>query len=326
MQPWVLLHDHLDGGLRPSTLIELAEEVGYQRLPTRDPASLAQHMDQSGAGSLERYLEAFEHTVAVMTTSEAVRRVAFEAAVDMAADGVGYAEFRFAPSLLVQYGLAMEETLEAVCDGLRLAAVESEISCGFIVDALRHQSDSLEVVESALAVGDPLIVGFDLAGPEAGYPPRLHTEAIDRARAGGLRITIHAGEAAGPDGPSYMAEAVSLGAERLGHGIEIVRDCRTREGRIIDLGPIACMILDRQIVLEVCPTSNAATGSMPLAAHPLPALLAAGFAVTLNTDNRLMSRTSMSREVEVARDVLGMGEEAIEDMMDVARGAAFAKM
>lgn len=319
----VLLHDHLDGGLRPSTLIELADACGYQGLPSVDPDELAEFLDQSRSGSLSRYLEAFEHTVAVMHSAEALRRIAREAVIDVANDGVTHAEFRFAPALTTPHGLSIEDTIEAVCDGLRSGGVESGITWGFVVDALRHHRDSDEVVERALAVRDPGVVGFDLAGPEAGFPPRLHESALRKATDGGLRLTIHAGEAAGEEGPAYMAEAVAMGAERLGHGVEIIGDCVVDGGRITDLGPVASMILERQVTLEVCPTSNAATGGIPLDRHPLPALYEAGFAVTLNTDNRLMSRTSMSREVEVATDVLGLPREAITAMSETAMGAAF---
>lgn len=326
MTPFVLLHDHLDGGLRPSTLIELADATGYQGLPSHDVETLAVHLDQSEAGSLERYLEAFDHTVAVMSTPEALQRVAYESLADLAGDGVVHAEIRFAPGLTSIHGLGIEETLEAVCDGLRAAAVDHDITWGFIVDALRHLTDSKEVVERSLTVGDPGIVGFDLAGPEAGFPPDLHADAIRMAREGGLRLTIHAGEAAGADGPDYMRQAVGLGAERLGHGVEIVRDCVIENDEIVDMGPIATMIHDQGIVLEVCPTSNASTGAIPLEEHPLPLLYRAGFAVTFNTDNRLMSRTTMSREAEIVRTVLGMDDEAIEAMTATARRGAFTRL
>ena len=320
---YVLLHDHLDGGLRPSTLIELADLCGYLGLPSQDPDELAHLLDQSNSGSLPRYLQAFEHTVAVMSSAEALRRVAREAVIDVACDAVIHAEFRFAPALTTSHGLSIEDTVEAVCDGLRSGGDESGITWGFIVVALRHHGDAETVVESSLAVRDPGVVGFDLAGPEAGFPPRLHERALRRATQGGLRLTIHAGEAAGDEGPAYMADAVAVGAERLGHGVEIIRDCVVEDGRITDLGPVASMISERQVTLEVCPTSNAATGGIPLNRHPLPALYEAGFAVTLNTDNRLMSRTSMSREVAVATDLLGLPPEAITAMSETAMRSAF---
>ncbi|MGH8911363.1 MAG: adenosine deaminase family protein [Acidimicrobiia bacterium] len=326
MRPTVLLHDHLDGGLRPTTMVELADAVGYRGLPSHDPEALADHFDQSGAGSLETYLEAFVHAVAVMATPDALHRVGYESIVDLAADGVVHAEIRFAPSLTAAHGLGVEGTLESVCAGLREGAVEAGITWGFIVDALRNQHDSLDVVTRSLSVADPGIVGFDLAGPEADYPPSLHAPALNRAREGGLRLTIHAGEAAGERGPEYMLEAVRLGAERIGHGVEIIRDCVVADGRITDLGPIASMILDRQIVLETCPTSNAATGSIALDDHPLPMLYEAGFAVTINTDNRLMSRTTMSREIAAVTDVLGMSSQSIDHMMSIARSAVFSRL
>lgn len=322
----VLLHDHLDGGLRPGTLVELADEFGHSGLISTDPEEVASYFDQSEAGSLERYLEAFDHTVAVMATPEAICRIAYEAITDLAADGVVHAEIRFAPSLTARHGLGVEDTIEAVCDGLRSAAVEAGVTWGFIVDALRHEQDSVDVVRRSLSVREPGVVGFDLAGPEAGFPPGLHAEALRLARDGGLHLTIHAGEAAGEDGPAYMAEAVELGAARIGHGVEIVRDCRVEDGRIVDLGPVASMIHDRQIVLEVCPTSNAATGNISLEDHPLPMLFDAGFAVTVNTDNRLMSRTTMSRELALVQERLGMTAEAVDAMTDTARKAAFVTL
>jgi adenosine deaminase len=326
MAPYFLLHDHLDGGLRPATLIELADTVGYRGLPSTDPEMLAEALDQSGSGSLARYLQAFEHTVAVMATPPALRRVAYEAIEDLALDGVAHAEVRFAPSLTGRHGLGIEETLEAICDGLRAAGKDHGVTWAFIVDALRHLPHSEEVVRKALSIDTPGIVGFDLAGPEAGFPPSLHAAALRTAARGGLRLTIHAGEAAGREGPAYMQEAVDLGAERLGHGVEILHDCVVADGEIVDLGPVASLVHDRRITLEVCPTSNAATGAVPLEEHPLPMLYRAGFAVTFNTDNRLMSRTTMSGEAQVVTSVLGMDAAAVTAMTATARRAAFVAL
>jgi adenosine deaminase len=292
--PKVLLHEHLDGGLRAGTLLDLAEACAYRGLPHDDPESLAQWFDQRQSGSLVRYLEAFAHTVAVMQTPEALARVAREEVEDLAADGVVYAEVRFAPSLHRAGGLSRSEVITAVLDGTSEGAAATGIEVRIIVDAMRNDTDSEAVVaETAPFVGRG-VVAFDLAGPEAGFPARDHLRALDAAREAGLRLTIHAGEA---DGPGSMADALACGAERIGHGVRIIDDCRVRDGEVVEAGPVAARVVMQDATLELCPTSNLGTGAVPSAAdHPVGALHRAGFPVTINTDNRLMSRTSMTDE------------------------------
>jgi len=295
--PSVLLHDHLDGGLRPGTVLDLAKRQGYHGLPFEDPVSLAAWFDQSESGSLESYLAAFEHTIAVMQTPEALERVAYEAVVDLAADGVVYAEIRFSPPLHGRRGMSSAAVLEAVSAGMRLGERETGLKWGLIVDALRQSPDSEQLARLAVESRGLGVVGFDIAGPEAGYPPTDHLGAFRLARQGGLMLTIHAGEHAGIEAVSYVKAAVeTCEGDRIGHGIELIQDCIVEEGEVVKLGSVADMILSRQVPLEMCPASNRATNRLEPDDHPIGAMYRAGFNVTINTDNRLMSATSMSQE------------------------------
>jgi adenosine deaminase len=297
--PSVLIHDHLDGGLRPDTVLDLAGEHGYTDLPSDDAPALAGWFDQSRSGSLAKYLEAFTHTIGVMRHPDAVERVAYEAALDLSADGVVYAEIRFCPALHTESGMSTIRVVEAAAAGLASGAAETGLRWGLIIDALRNRDDSLEMARLAAQTRHLGVVGFDLAGPEAGLPPGDHLAAFRLARTSGLRVTIHAGENAGRDGVAYMAEAMEVcGAERLGHGIELIHDCVLEEGEIVRLGRVAARIRERRIALEMCPASNLATGGLEPDAHPIGALYRAGFNVTLSTDNRLMSATAMSDEFD----------------------------
>jgi len=297
--PSVLLHDHLDGGLRPATVLELADDKGYDRLPASSADDLAAWFDQSESGSLEGYLEAFTHTIAVMQDRESLERVAFEAGVDLFADGVVYAELRFCPALHSQEGLTHSEVITAVGSGLAAASAETGIEWGMIIDSLRHIHDSAALSRVAVSHQADGVVAFDLAGPEAGYPPDAHMAACRFARESGLRLTIHAGESGRENGVAYMASAMDrCGAERLGHGVEIIDDCVVEDGEIAKLGQVAERIRSRRIPLEICPSSNLATGGLTAEAHPVGMLHRAGFNVTLSTDNRLMSNTSMSGEFD----------------------------
>jgi adenosine deaminase len=297
--PKVLLHDHLDGGLRPGTMVELAREVGYRRLPSRDPDDLATMLHQGRSGSLDSYLAAFAHTVAVMQTPEALRRIAYEAVEDLAADGVVYAELRFAPSLHTRRGMRRSAVIRAVIDGIHDAMAITGIDVRLIVDAMRQGDDAADVVSAAIRFRERGVVGFDLAGPEAGYPPTRHLEACRAAASAGLHLTIHAGEA---DGPRSVALAIDpCGAERIGHGVRIVEDLDVRDGVVVAVGDIAATVRDRAVPLEVCPTSNVHTRAFPShESHPLGLLYRSGFAVTINTDNRLMSGIALSDELEAA--------------------------
>ncbi|NNF62779.1 MAG: adenosine deaminase [Acidimicrobiia bacterium] len=320
--PKVLLHDHLDGGLRTDTIIELAEAVGYRELPANDPDELADWFHKSGKGSLPRYLEAFRHTVAVMQTPQAIERVAYEAAVDLAADGVVYAEIRMGIALLTERGLTLEEVIESIIKGFERGELETGIVARTIVTALRHHSDSEAVASSAVKFAGRGVVGFDLAGPEADHPPEVHAAACEIARTGGLGLTIHAGEAAGLQ--SMWQARLACHAQRFGHGVRIIEGTRTGRGEIIELGSFARSIRDQRVPLELAMSSNVDTGTIAsLESHPVEALLRAGFAVTLNTDNRLMSRTSMSNEFAIAHVVHGFRAAELLAVTENALHAAF---
>jgi len=319
--PKVLLHDHLDGGVRPETMIDLAAEIGYTDLPAADPEALARTMYQGDARSLEDYLGAFRHTFGVMQTPEAMHRVAYEAIEDLAGEGVVYAELRFAPSLHLERGMTRRDAIAGVVSGLGAAESDFGVPGRVIVDILRQQSDGIEVAEAAAAFAGQGVVAIDLAGPEAGFPPSLHHDALGLARDAGLRVTIHAGEG---DGLESIAGAIAEGAERIGHGARIVEDCRVEDGEIVEVGPLAAEVRDRRIPLELCPTSNIHTRMWPTHRdHPIGALFRAGFAVTVNTDNRLMSGITMTHEFEVLTGKQGFGVEDLHRVTATAAAAAF---
>jgi adenosine deaminase len=304
--PKVLLHDHLDGGVRPATVIELSEQIGYRALPTTDPAELALWFREAAdSGSLERYLETFAHTVAVMQTIEGLTRVARECVEDLAADGVVYAEVRWAPEQHVDGGLILEQVVEAVlagfAEGEKLAAdAGNPIRVAAILTAMRHAARSLEIAELAVRYRDDGVVGFDIAGAEAGFPPTRHLDAFEYLRRENFHFTIHAGEAFGL--PSIWEALQWCGTDRLGHGVRIVDDI-TAGGK---LGRLAQYVRDKRIPLEMCPSSNVQTGAAPsIAEHPIGLLRRLHFRVTVNTDNRLMSGTSMTREMALLVDAFG---------------------
>jgi len=303
--PKALLHDHLDGGLRVETVLELADESGYSRLPTTDLAELTEWFHQDDSGTLEDYLLSFEHTFGVMQTQDAIRRVAYEAGVDLAADGVIYAEVRFGPSLHTFGDLKREDAIEAALDGFAAATKETGIVLYGIAAALRQDTDSEEVANAAVLFADQGLVAFDLAGPEAGYPADDHEPACRLATEHGLGLTIHAGEA---DGPTSMWRALAhCGAQRLGHGTRIADDTTMVDGKITELGALARRVRDHRIPLEVSITSNLHSGTFaPDVEHPFSALYDAGFNVSINTDNRLMSATSPSREHQLATEKFGL--------------------
>ncbi|PZR55107.1 adenosine deaminase [Xylanimonas oleitrophica] len=328
--PKVLLHDHLDGGLRPQTVLELADAVGHE-LPAADAAALGEWFQQAAdSGSLVRYLETFEHTVAVMQTPEALARVAKEAVLDLAADGVVYAEQRWAPEQHLRAGMTLPDTVEAVQAGIdegvrEAAAAGRTIRVGQLLTAMRHADRWIEIGELAVAYRDAGVVGFDLAGPEDGFPPDRHAEVWRFLAENDFPVTIHAGEAAGV--PS-IAQAVHRGqADRIGHGVRIVDDITfgtDADGSpLATLGSLAHWVRDHQIPLEICPVSNlqtSATAATSVADHPVTRLKELDFAVTLNTDNRLMSRTSMTHEM--TRLVTEAGW-TIDDLADVTIAAAW---
>lgn len=317
--PKVLLHDHLDGGLRVRTVLELARDRGH-RLPTTDLGELAAWFYQGDRGGdrgvdLLRYLEAFGHTVALMQTPDAIARVARECAEDLDADGVVYAEVRFAPELATDAGLSIGEVIEAMAAGF--AAGPATITIRILICAMRHQDRADEVFEVAADATHLGVVGVDLAGPEAGFPASRHARAIGRARDAGLGITLHAGEA---DGPASIADALDQGARRLGHGVRLVDDI----GADGTLGPVASRVMADRVALELCPTSNVHTGvAEDVVAHPFARLRELGFEVTLNTDNRLMSGVTASGEAAAVVRAFDYGLDELEQLAVTALDHAF---
>jgi adenosine deaminase len=309
--PKVLLHDHLDGGLRPQTIIDLAPENGHESLPASDAAALAEWFRASAdSGSLERYLETFVHTVGVMQTKDSLTRVARECVEDLAADGVVYAEIRWAPEQHTEQGLSLTQVVEAVLAGFRegeanAAAAGHGIKVGALATAMRHAARSLEIAQLAVAYRDQGVVGFDIAGAEAGYPPTRHLDAFEYCRRENYHFTIHAGEAFGL--PSIWEAIQWCGTDRLGHGVRIIDDISDVGGEP-QLGRLAAYVRDRRIPLEMCPSSNVQTGAASsIALHPIGLLRRLNFRVTVNTDNRLMSDTSMTREMTLLADAFGYG-------------------
>jgi adenosine deaminase len=321
--PKVVLHDHLDGGLRPATIVELAAGIGHE-LPAGEPEALgAWFTAAADSGSLERYLETFAHTVAVMQTAEALHRVAAECALDLAADGVVYAEVRFAPEQHLARGLTLPQVVEAVIAGFadgsaRAAASGNPIRIGTLLTAMRHAARSMEIAELAVLFRDAGVVGFDIAGAEAGYPPTRHLDAFEYLQRENFHFTIHAGEAFGL--PSIWQAIQWCGADRLGHGVRIVDDIR--EDR--SLGRLAAYVRDKRIPLELCPSSNVQTGAAPsIGEHPIGLLRDLRFRVTVNTDNRLMSGTSMSREMSLLVEAFEYGWSELQWFTVNAMKSAF---
>ena len=296
--PKVLLHDHLYGGLRPQTIIELAEECRHE-LPAPDAESLGRWFAESAdSGSLVRYLETFDHTVAVMQTGPALTRVARECVEDLAADGVVYAEVRYAPEQHVQGGLTLDEVVAAVQQGFDEGqrAADGRIVVRQLLTAMRHQARSMEIAELAISWRDRGVAGFDIAGAEAGYPPTRHLDAFEYLQRENAHFTIHAGEAFGL--PSIWQAIQWCGADRLGHGVRIVDDIEVAEDGTVTLGRLASYVRDKRIPLEMCPASNVQTGAAEsIEKHPIGLLTRLRFRVTVNTDNRLMSGTSMTDEM-----------------------------
>ena len=321
--PKVVLHDHLDGGLRASTVAELAREIGYTGLPTLDPDELAKWFIADAKGSdLVHYLEGFAHTTALMQTREQIERVAAECALDHARDGVVYAEIRFAPELHTAGGLSLAEVVNAVLAGFAIGTLEAEreghtIVVRTIISAMRQAHMSEEIAALAISFRDHGVCGFDIAGPEDGFPPTEHLRAFHLIQRENFHLTVHAGEAFGL--PSLWEAVQFCNAERLGHGVRIVDDISLVKDHY-ELGRLASYIRDRRIPLEVCPTSNVHTGAaLSIALHPIELLRKLRFRVTLNTDNRLMSGITMSSEFEVCAQAFGW---TLDDMQWLTLNAA----
>jgi adenosine deaminase len=326
--PKVLLHDHLDGGLRPQTVLDLAADSGYSDLPASDAQSLGRWFSEAAySGSLERYLETFKHTVGVTQSVDALARVARECAEDLAADGVVYAEVRFAPELHVEKGLSLHEIIDAVLAGFDAGVAAATaggrtIRVGVLLTAMRTAANSRSIAELAVEYRDKGVVGFDIAGAEAGFPPTRHLDAFEYLRRENAHFTIHAGEAFGL--PSIWEAIQWCGADRLGHGVRIMDDITVNADGSVSLGDLAAYVRDRRIPLELCPTSNVQTGAAAsIATHPIGLLRKLGFRVTVNTDNRLMSGTSMSHEMDLLSQAFDWGLKDMEWLTINAMKSAF---
>jgi adenosine deaminase len=321
--PKVLLHDHLDGGVRTETIVDLAHETGYGELPANNAADLrAWFTEASSSGSLERYLETFAHTVGVMQTAGALSRVAYECGADLAADGVVYAEVRFAPEQHTQTGLSLEQVVEAVLAGFADAGREHGVRVGTLLTAMRHQARSREIAELSVRYRDTGVVGFDIAGAEAGYPPTRHLDAFEYLQRENAHFTIHAGEGFGV--PSIWQAIQWCGADRLGHGVRIIDDISGHDSDTPSLGRLAAYLRDKRIPLEMCPTSNVQTGAAKsIAEHPIGLLRRLYFRVTVNTDNRLMSGTTLSNEFAKLVEAFGYGWDDLEWFTVNAMKSAF---
>ncbi|WP_430296132.1 adenosine deaminase [Sinomonas sp. B1-1] len=337
--PKVSLHDHLDGGLRPATIIELAAEVGHE-LPSTDAVALgAWFREAADSGSLPRYLETFDHTVAVMQTASALRRVAREFVEDLADDGVVYGEVRWAPEQHLARGLTLDEAVEAVQAGLEegVAAVEETgrvIAVGQLITAMRHADRGMEIAELAVRHRDRGAVGFDIAGAEDGFPPSRFAEAFRYLAQNNFPATVHAGEAAGPE--SIQSALVDGRAVRLGHGVRIAEDIAVEATDEVDedgvpildvtLGQLAAWVRDRGIPLELCPSSNLQTGAISqwgedILDHPFDMLYELGFNVTVSPDNRLMSGVSLTDEFQLLVEAY---DYDLDDLLELTLNAAEA--
>jgi adenosine deaminase len=321
--PKVLLHEHLDGVLRPQTVIELADRVKYSDLPAHTPETLGQWFQQgANRGSLAKYLEGFAHTIAVMQTEEALERVAYEQAEDLSKDGIVYFETRFAPVFHTRRGLTHQQVVSAVLKGLARGRQDFSVHSGLIICAMRNMNVSLEMAELAVDFRERGVVGFDLAGEEGGYPPKKHVDAFHYIQRENFNITVHAGEGFGKE--SIWQAVQYCGAHRIGHGTRLIDDIAVSDGKAVKLGDLAQYVLDKRIPLEICLLSNVHTGATPsLEQHPFKILYQEKFRVTLNTDNRLMSNTSMTREFEVAAETFGLTVDDFEKLSINAMKSAF---
>ncbi len=324
--PKVLLHDHLDGGVRPQTVIELAKDGGYKKLPTKDAGELDVWF-QRGAkrGSLPLYLEGFAHTCGVMQTEEALERVAYEMMEDMYKDGVVYVETRFAPVFHTDKGLHWEEIVTAVLKGLERGKKDFKVEYGLIICALRNMKLSQEMAELAVDFRERGVVGFDLAGEEGGYPPKKHVDAFHYIQRNNFNITVHAGEAFGKE--SIWQAIQWCGAHRIGHATRLIEDITVSDDdprEVVGMGYLAQYVLDKRIPLEICLTSNVDTGAVKsIETHPFGIYHRYRFRVTLNTDDRLMSNTTMTKEFKLAHDAFDLTLSDLEKITINSMKSAF---
>ena len=338
--PKVSLHDHLDGGLRPETILDLAQQAGIE-LPGGAPTDSAEALGQwfatqADSGSLVEYLKTFDVTLSVMQSVEGLHRVAKEFVEDLVSDGVIYGEIRWAPEQHLEQGLSLEQAVEAVQAGLDAAVAAAEasgknIQVGQLITAMRHNDRGMEIAELALKYRDKGAVGFDIAGAEAGFPASKFADAFTHLANHMFPITVHAGEADGVE--SIRSALVDGRTLRLGHGVRIAEDIAALDAGDADvagLGDVARWVLERGIPLELSPSSNLQTGAVAqwgteMAQHPFDALYRLGFAVTVNTDNRLMSSTTLTKELLLLVEAFGYGREDLLLFQLNAAGGAFAR-
>jgi adenosine deaminase len=321
--PKVLLHEHLDGVLRPQTIIELAKTENYDRLPSQNAEELARWFHQgANQGSLPKYLEGFAHTIGVMQTEQSLERVAYEQAEDLSRDGVVYFETRFAPIFHTRKGLTHQQVISSVLKGLEEGRKAFGVTSGLIICAMRNMDVSLEMAELAVDFRQRGVVGFDLAGEEGGFPPKKHVDAFHYIQRQNFNITIHAGEGFGKE--SIWQAIQYCGAHRIGHGTRLIDDIAVVDGKAVKLGDLAQYVLDKRIPLEICLISNVHTGAaLSVAEHPFKILYREKFRVTLNTDNRLMSDTSMTKEFAAAAETFGLSLDDFEKLTINAMKSAF---
>ncbi|QQS36912.1 MAG: adenosine deaminase [Ignavibacteriales bacterium] len=322
--PKVLLHDHLDGGLRPQTIIDLAKELKYNKLPTNDSGELAQWFHRgANKGNLVEYLQGFEHTCAVMQTKESLERVAYEMMEDMKNDNVCYVETRFAPVFHLSKGLYQEDTVTAVLNGLEKGKQDFGVGYGLILCGMRNMKNTLEIAELAVNLKNEGVVGFDLAGEEGGYPPKKHIEAFQFIQRANFNITIHAGEAFGKE--SIWQAIQWCGAHRIGHATHLIEDI-VIDGKknVLSFGDLAQYVLDKRIPLEICLLSNVHTGAVDrIENHPFGIFFKEKFRVTINTDDRLMSDTTLTKEFLTAIEYFGLNLEDVEKISINSMKSAF---
>ena len=322
--PKVLLHDHLDGGLRSQTIIELAKDLKYNKLPTKDPDELAMWFHRgANKGNLVEYLQGFEHTCAVMQTKESLQRAAYEMMEDMKNDGVCYVETRFAPVFHTAKGLYNEDVVSAVLEGLEKGKKDFGVGYGLILCGMRNMKNTLEIAELAVNFRTQGVVGFDLAGEEGGYPPKKHIEAFQFIQRANFNITIHAGEAFGKE--SIWQAIQWCGAHRIGHATHLIEDIiLDKDNNVVGFGDLAQYVLDKRIPLEICLLSNVHTGAVDrIENHPFGILFKEKFRVTINTDDRLMSNTNMTKEFMTAIEYFNLNMDDVEKLTINSMKSAF---
>ncbi len=322
--PKVLLHDHLDGGLKPQTIIDLAKEISYKKLPTSNHSELGEWFHRgANKGNLVEYLQGFEHTIAVMQTKQSLERIAYEMMEDMKNDGVCYVETRFAPVFHTTKGLYQEDVVNAVLEGLEKGKKDFGVGYGLILCGMRNMKNTLEIAELAVNFRNQGVVGFDLAGEEGGYPPKKHIEAFQYIQKANFNITIHAGEAFGKE--SIWQAIQWCGAHRIGHATRLKEDISfDKEGNVVGFGELAQYVLDKRIPLEICLLSNVHTGAVDkIENHPFGILFKEKFRVSINTDDRLMSNTTMTKEFLTAIDVFNITLDDIEKITINSMKSAF---